>query len=82
MPFLHLECVYRIGQISKTYVHRYIIHDTIEEQIDKLRQERQESRLEEDVTKKKDGFIIGAGGIDGGLSHKELYEILHKDKKS
>ena len=83
-PLLHcgldaqaINRVHRIGQTSTTYVHRYIIEDTIEVKIDALRMEKQETHEEDDlgpVSRKNE--TISAGGIDGGFSASELQEIL------
>jgi len=67
--------VHRIGQTNKTYVHRYIIKDTIEEKIDKLRMERQ-NQLDKEIVKERNSQI-NAGGIDGGFNANELKEILN-----
>ena len=81
-PLLHcgldlqaINRVHRIGQTSKTYVHRYIIKDTIEEKIDKLRMERQ-NQLDKEIVEERNGEI-NADGIDGGFDTNELKEILN-----
>ena len=68
--------VHRIGQRSKTTVHRYLIADTIEMKIDKFRMEHQEDQLEDSISEvRKQAFK--AGGIDGGFcSREELLQIL------
>lgn len=89
-PLLHcgldaqaINRVHRIGQTEKTYVHRYIIKDTIEEKIDAIRMERVatfENVEEEDSTfaaSKHSQGKIQAGGLDGGFSAEELQEILN-----
>ena len=71
--------IHRIGQTSKTYVHRYIIEDTIEIKIDKLRMERQENPIEDSIIKndkKKITNTISAGGLDGSFSQNELRDLL------
>lgn len=45
--------IHRIGQMSKTYVHRYIVADTIEEKIDAMRVERLANHFEEDVIQER-----------------------------
>ena len=83
-PLLHcgmdaqaINRVHRIGQTSKTYVHRYIIDDTIEVKIDKLRMEKQLSHEDDDLGPvSRNDETISAGGIDGGFSASELQEIL------
>mmetsp|Transcript_26016 Transcript_26016/g.60387 ORF Transcript_26016/g.60387 Transcript_26016/m.60387 type:complete len:147 (-) Transcript_26016:57-497(-) len=68
--------IHRIGQTSKTYVHRYLIQDTIEMKIDKIRMERQEDQLEDSILESKRKHDVSAGGIDGGFSEKEIQDIL------
>lgn len=70
--------VHRIGQNKKTYVHRYLIEDTIEMKIDKLRAEHQEEdQLEDSINESKKPGTIRAGGIDGGFrSEQELLSVL------
>lgn len=49
--------IHRIGQTSKTYVHRYIIADTVEEKIDAMRVEREANHFEDDIVQeRKDHF--------------------------
>lgn len=49
--------IHRIGQTSKTYVHRYIIADTVEEKIDIMRMEREANHFEDDIVQeRKDHF--------------------------
>lgn len=68
--------IHRIGQTSKTYIHRYIIEDTIEVNIDKLRVERKcHDGEEEDFTMKKKQ-TLSAGGLDGGFDENELKTLL------
>ena len=87
-PLLHcgldsqaINRVHRIGQTAKTYVHRYIIKNTIEEKIDAIRMERQATHEDEgeasalaSTMSSKDK--IRAGGLDGGFTSDELTEIL------
>mmetsp|Transcript_14989 Transcript_14989/g.36563 ORF Transcript_14989/g.36563 Transcript_14989/m.36563 type:complete len:106 (+) Transcript_14989:918-1235(+) len=89
-PLLHcgldsqaINRVHRIGQTAKTYVHRYIIKNTIEEKIDAIRMDRQVTyedegeafgRLASSTKSSKDK--IPAGGLDGGFTSEELREIL------
>ena len=68
--------VNRIGQTSKTYVHRYLIEDTIEVKIDNIRVERQNEQLEDSISEAKKKHDVGAGGLDGGFSQAELQDIL------
>ena len=73
---LAINRIHRIGQASKTYVHRYLIEGTIEAKIDKLRMEHQEEQLEDAINEGKH-VAYKAGGIDGGFrSSQELLEIL------
>merc|ERR1712194_641061 len=69
-PLLHhgmdsqaISRIHRIGQTSKTYVHRYVIQDTIEVKIDELRMKNQKINQETSFKMKKN--IISAGGIEG-----------------
>jgi len=49
--------IHRIGQTSKTFVHRYIIADTVEEKIDMMRMEREANHFEDDIVQeRKDHF--------------------------
>jgi SNF2 family DNA or RNA helicase len=67
---------HRIGQNRKTYVWRYIVADTVEVKIDKLRTEHQEDQLEDLISDGKKS-MIKAGGIDGGFQSKEeLLDVL------
>lgn len=68
--------VHRIGQTSKTYVHRYLIENTIERKIDQIRMERQEDQIEDSISEARKKHDVSAGGIDGGFSEKELEDIL------
>lgn len=69
--------IHRIGQNRTTYVHRYLIEDTIEIKIDKLRAERQaEDQLEDSINDARQKHDVGGGGIDGGFTHGELHELL------
>ena len=76
--------IHRIGQTQKTYIHRYLISDTIEIKIDKMRVDRHENDPESDDVflarnrvKHKDNTICAAGGLDGGFNQSELEELLH-----
>ena len=89
-PLLHcgldsqaINRVHRIGQTSKTFVHRYIIKSTIEEKIDEIRMERQAvfENVEGEssaamITTKKVKDQIQAGGVDGSFTHEELKNVL------
>lgn len=49
--------IHRIGQTSKTVVHRYIVSDTVEEKIDAMRVEREANHFEDDIVQeRKDHF--------------------------
>ena len=68
--------IHRIGQTRTTYVHRFLIEDTIEVKIDKLRVERQEDQLEDSINEARQKHDIEGGGIDGGFSREELQDLL------
>jgi len=73
--------IHRIGQTSKTYIHRYIIEDTIEVKIDKLRAERQRSHDEGEegpIDKNWRHGILQAGGVDGVFVEDELQDLLEQ----
>lgn len=65
----------RIGQTSKTFVHRYIVKNTVEEKFDRIRMERQENHFEDDLQEQKKHSIKG-GGIDGGFDESELRQLF------
>lgn len=67
--------IHRIGQTAKTYVHRYIVEDTVEVKIDAIRMERQENHFEDDLQEQKKHSIKG-GGIDGGFDISELEQLF------
>ncbi|KAL3808193.1 hypothetical protein ACHAXA_009548 [Cyclostephanos tholiformis] len=69
--------IHRIGQLRKTYVHRYIVQNTIEERIDAIRIEREETLVEDGLQDKHKHFIKG-GGIDGGFDAFELRRLFSK----
>jgi len=72
--------IHRIGQTCKTFVHRYLIENTIEVKIDNLRMEKQEDQIEDAANESKKA-TFNAGGIDGGFdSQKELLEVLKVEK--
>lgn len=73
--------VLRIGQRRRTYVHRYLMKNTIEMKIDKLREEHQqdEEAIEESLNVGRKA-AINAGGIDGGFgSEQEVMDLLAID---
>jgi len=58
-------------------VWRYLVADTVEMKIDKLRREHQEDEVEYAISDGKKS-IFKAGGIDGGFqTEAELLDILH-----
>jgi hypothetical protein len=66
----------RIGQTRKTTVWRYLVEDTIETKIDKLRLEHQQDQVEDAISAGRKS-TFKAGGIDGGFqSQEELFEML------
>ena len=70
--------IHRIGQTKHTVVHRYLIKDTIEMKLEKIRllNEGRNDALE-DSTNSMRNSLFALGGIDGGISsQKELLEIL------
>ena len=72
--FVAINRTHRIGQNRKTFVWRYIVEDTIEVKIDKLRMDQQDNHLEVLVGDRKKS-VIKAGGIDGGFQSKQ--EVLN-----
>lgn len=61
-------------------VYRYIIQDTVEMKIDKIRSERQSQECEEDEessSMKKKKKCLSAGGVDGGFDEMELKDLLN-----
>lgn len=71
--------IHRIGQTRKCFVWRYLIEDTIEMKIDRIRLKHlEEADVVEDslkATRKADQY--SAGGCDGGFASKEeLIEML------
>lgn len=68
--------IHRIGQSRKTTVWRYLVEDTIEVKIDKMRMEHQEDQLEDAISAGRNS-TFKAGGIDGGFqSQEELLDML------
>ena len=68
--------IHRIGQTNKTYVHRYIMQNSVEVKIDALRIEHQEDIIEDALVEAKTSELR-AGGIDGGFqSEAELMDLL------
>ena len=75
-PPAAINRIHRIGQTSRTFVHRYLMKGTIEMNIDKFRTDHQEDQLEDEVQRAKNP-AFKAGGIDGGFSsHEELLSLL------
>jgi len=70
-----LSRVHRIGQTEKTFVHRYLIKETIEEKINQIRIFRQAHEID-DAPHRRSDHIISAGGVDGGFEIEELKDIL------
>ncbi len=68
--------IHRIGQLRKTFVHRYIVQGTIEERIDAIRIEREEILFEDDLQDRQ--HLIKGGGIDGGFDASELLRMFGK----
>lgn len=83
--------IHRIGQHRKTYVWRYIVADTVEVKIDRLRMKNQDDHVDDDDdtmiggdgggndngNMKKSTILIQAGGIDGGFqSQEEVFDLL------
>lgn len=73
--------IHRIGQTQKTFIHRYLIADTVEMKIDKIRMERQEnpdsySAGSNQHKPQHDESICNAGGFDDGCSQNELKKLL------
>ena len=70
--------IHRIGQTKKTFVWRYLIQDTIEMKLDKMRLKNQGGNdVLEDSMNSMRNSLFALGGIDGGISsQEELLEIL------
>lgn len=74
--------IHRLGQKRRTTVHRYLIKNTIEMKIDKLRMEHQGDELEEELRRSKH-TTFKAGGIDGGFSSsQEVLDLLRADNET
>jgi E3 ubiquitin-protein ligase SHPRH len=68
--------IHRIGQTNKTYVHRYIMQESVEMKIEARRLEHHEDSVEDALMEAK-STPLRAGGIDGGFkSESDLLEIL------
>ena len=68
--------IHRVGQTSKTWVHRYIMRDSVEMKIENRRLESQEDSVEDALMEAK-STTLRAGGIDGGFSSEgDLLQIL------
>lgn len=61
------------------YTYRYIIQDTVEIKIDKIRSERQiqECTEDEEPSSQKKQKSLSAGGVDGGFDEIELKDLLN-----
>ncbi|KAL3916437.1 MAG: hypothetical protein SGILL_005178 [Bacillariaceae sp.] len=72
--------IHRIGQTKKCHVWRYLIDNTVETKLDKIREDHQvEAETLEDIlpSARKDLNMYSAGGCDGGFTSKEeLMQIL------
>jgi len=70
--------IHRIGQTRKTFLHRYLVENTIEIKVDKYRKQHQQEEQLEDAILDSRKCAIQAGGIDGGFSSKEeLMDMLN-----
>lgn len=73
--------IHRIGQNRRTTVWRYLVENTIETKIDKLRMEHQEDQLEDSINEGRQS-LIKAGGIDGGFSsQEEIFDLLGRSSR-
>ena len=74
--------IHRIGQTKKTFVWRYLIENTIEMKLDRMRlsKDSEEEVLEDTLnSSNKNGPLFSAGGIDGGFQKPEdLLQILEE----
>lgn len=60
--------VHRIGQTQKTYVHRYIVKDTVEEKIDAMRMQKEVEHNEDEVQINKP--VARGTGVDSFDEHE------------
>jgi SNF2 family DNA or RNA helicase len=76
LTVIAINRTHRIGQSRKTYVWRYIVEETVEVKIDKMRMDHQDDQLEDSIVNGRKSKIK-AGGIDGGFqSHGEVLDLL------
>lgn len=69
--------VHRIGQTQTTYVHRYIVKDTVEEKIDCMRMQKEiEHGEDEDLVNKPVARGAG-GGVDNYFDEQELQLLFN-----
>ena len=74
-----LSRIHRIGQTKKTFVHRYLISDSIEEKINRIRVFRQMHESQDQFDRAKDN-LISAGGLDGELDIADIQALLSQEE--
>jgi E3 ubiquitin-protein ligase SHPRH len=71
--------IHRIGQTRKTHVWRYLIEDTIEMKLDRMRLKHQDDPIHSARRASADMFSVG--GLDGCFdSRDELLEVLSENR--
>lgn len=79
-PAIELQAmgrVHRLGQKEQTWVHRYIVKDTVESDIYEINRRKAKSMLDTAISKK--GTILKAGHHGEAVLESDLINILTKD---
>ena len=56
--------IHRITHVLKTFIHRYVVAGTIEEKIDAIRMERQETNFEDDLQEQRNTQLTGEDSME------------------